>query len=132
MAGRTLTDGAWDSWAFELFSVTPSGPAFAEGPTSAASPYPPGDFNRDGQVDLADYPLWKSEFGETDEPNVDANGNGVVDLGDYTIWRNHLGDGARLSTRVESAVPEPPGTCFVLYSLGVFWQLLNRKRKERN
>lgn len=50
----------------------------------------PGDYNGDGWVDAADYQLWKSEFGSTDNSPADGNGDGVVNLADYTVWRDNV------------------------------------------
>lgn len=67
----------------------------------------PGDYNYDGNVDLADYAVWKSGYGTT-VPRLglwaDGNKDGVVDAADYAVWRDHAifegGDGS-------IAVPEP-------------------------
>ncbi len=55
---------------------------------------PTGDYNRDGSVESADYELWRSSFGSTEELGADGNDDGVVDSADYTIWRDALGAGA--------------------------------------
>lgn len=49
----------------------------------------PGDYDFDGDVDLADYLVFQRNYGMTGN-NVpgDGNGNGEVDGGDYTIWRD--------------------------------------------
>jgi hypothetical protein len=125
MAGRLLADGAWDSWTF---SPTFNFAAFAENPSAAATPFPPGDFNRDQQVDDLDYQLWKSEFGSTNSPAVDGNGNGVVDAADYTIWRNHVGLGAG-SWAAGDGVPEPTSLWFTLCSVWVLWLASHIRRK---
>ncbi len=52
----------------------------------------PGDFNRDGIVDMADRDLWKSQFGQTgSDLAADGNADGVVDTRDFLVWRNNLG-----------------------------------------
>jgi hypothetical protein len=104
MAGRDLVDGAWDSWAF---TPTFDFAAFAENPQAAASPFAPGDFNRDRTVDDADYQLWKSAFGSTTAPDVDANGDGTVDAADYTVWRDNLGASTITPALDALALPEP-------------------------
>ena len=102
MAGRTLADGAWDSWAF---TPTFNFASFAVNPQAAPSPYPPGDFDGDGNVTATDYDIWKAAFGSTTELAADASGNGVVDAADYTIWRNNLSSGSAASISI--IVPEP-------------------------
>ncbi|MCO6043116.1 M60 family metallopeptidase [Aeoliella sp. ICT_H6.2] len=82
-----------------------------------------GDFNNDGNVDQADYSLWKDSFGKTSDPSsggsflaADGNLDGTVDLADYTVWRNHLGQSfspaaeAQVSSEVVAAVTEPADT----------------------
>ncbi len=46
-----------------------------------------GDFNRDGQVDAADYTIWRDTNGSTTDLRADANGDGVVDQADYDAWK---------------------------------------------
>jgi hypothetical protein len=104
---RDLVDGSWDSWAFEG-STTPPFTAFAENPTAAPWPFPPGDFNHDGRVDAADYEVWAGTFESTTQPTADANRNGVVDTADYIVWRNNLSTlAATYSTATTAYVPEP-------------------------
>jgi hypothetical protein len=52
-----------------------------------------GDFNRDGRVDMADYVVWRVQFGSNVLPGTgaDANGDGIVDQADHAIWRSNLG-----------------------------------------
>ena len=77
----------------------------------------PGDFDYDGDVDNADYGIWRGSFGTTSTTApADQNGNrnGIVDAADYVAWRNNfgttLGSGA--------AVPEP-NTAFALATIAV-------------
>ena len=58
--------------------------------TAMFAPLAPGDYNADGNVDLADYSFWKSNFGSTTHLAADGNNNQVIDAGDYTVWRNQL------------------------------------------
>jgi len=51
----------------------------------------PGDFNRDGAVDSADYTIWRDTNGSTADPRADANGDGRVDRADYDLWKSHFG-----------------------------------------
>ncbi len=53
----------------------------------------PGDFNRDGFVDAADYIVWRRTLGSTvtDYLGADGNGNGVVDQADFNVWRANFG-----------------------------------------
>jgi hypothetical protein len=70
-----------------------------------------GDYNRDDDVDQADYDLWRATFGVVGRgarPAADGNGNNRVDAADYVVWRKNsqaalladAGNGA-------PAIPEP-------------------------
>lgn len=60
-------------------------------------PGPPGDFNRNGKVDGADYVTWRNGLGTTHVQ------------GDYDVWRAHFGvvGGAGSGLGSSAAVPEP-------------------------
>jgi hypothetical protein len=130
MAGRTLIDGAWDSWAF---TPTFDFSAFAENPIPALPAALSGDFNHDGHVGQADFNLWRSTFGSTSLLAADANHNGIVDAADYVVWRKYsagsIGGGAHSQpVPVPATAPEPPS----LVSLSLLTPILFliRKRKE--
>lgn len=72
---------------------------------SSDAPLLPGDYDRSGYVDAADYGRWKASFGTAD-PLPDGNGDRIVDLGDYAVWRDNLGAGTPPETR-SAMVPEP-------------------------
>jgi hypothetical protein len=80
----------------------------------------PGDYNRDGNVDQADFNLWRSTFGSQSDPRADGNQNGIIDAADYVVWRKHngtTGAGAFVLTPVDfpaATVPEPPAILTVL------------------
>ncbi|MCA9189293.1 MAG: PEP-CTERM sorting domain-containing protein [Pirellulaceae bacterium] len=65
-----------------------------------------GDYNKNGEVDAADYTVWKDNFGSSTELDADGNGNGTIDAADYTVWKDNFGAtaGAAVAT---SSVPEP-------------------------
>ncbi len=55
---------------------------------------PPGDYNRDGTVDAADYVVWRKTLNQTLAlPGEAADGdlNGVVSSADYQIWAANFG-----------------------------------------
>lgn len=62
--------------------------------------FSPGDYNRDGLVNAADYTVWRDALGQTVTPGVgaDGDGSGTIDAADYAIWRNHLGNGLQFNS----------------------------------
>lgn len=62
----------------------------------------PGDYNRNGEVDLSDYHMWRGMFGAVGSA-ADGNMNGRVDAGDYVFWRDRV-----TSSTVEVAVVAVP------------------------
>jgi hypothetical protein len=73
----------------------------------------PGDYNQNGEVDAADYVVWRDTFGQSVSHNsgADGNGDGTINDGDYAVWRTGFGNTA--SSIVVTAggasgeVPEP-------------------------
>ncbi|HEY3391617.1 MAG TPA: hypothetical protein VGK58_02840 [Lacipirellulaceae bacterium] len=52
-----------------------------------------GDYDVDGDIDAADYALWRTSYGQSVQypgNGADGNNNGVVDAADYVVWRNRL------------------------------------------
>jgi hypothetical protein len=58
--------------------------------------FPPGDYNRDGTVDAADYVVWRK------------NPGGIFTQNDYNVWRAHFGQtaGSGMGSNA-NGVPEP-------------------------
>ena len=71
--------------------------------------FPPGDYNRDGTVDAADYVVWRKYGGAATLNNRDPNGTGPVGQADYDFWQIHFGDtiGSERG-RVRRTPPTPP------------------------
>lgn len=63
----------------------------------------PGDYDRNGSVQTADYTFWRANFGATSGTslNADGNNNSVVDAADFVIWRNYASSGAGGSAFVQ-------------------------------
>jgi len=70
--------------------------------------YVPGDFDRNGLLEAADYAKWKSDFGNTIAQagdGADGNRDGIVDAADYTVWRDAFS--ASSASAPGEVVPEP-------------------------
>jgi hypothetical protein len=79
----------------------------------ADSSHVAGDYNGDGEVNAADYVVWRTAVdrgGYT--AATDGNGDNVVDAGDYSYWRARFGNGPG-SGLAAAPIPEP-GTMFHL------------------
>ena len=81
----------------------------------------PGDFDRDGDVDLGDYSLWQADFGSTESLLADGNNNGIIDAADYTIWRDNYSS----SSPFAISVPEP--TSYFLFATSILFATQKRK-----
>jgi hypothetical protein len=59
----------------------------------------PGDYNRGGRVDAADYVVWRNSLNQATArgAGADASGNMIVDAADYNIWSARFGDGTTLA-----------------------------------
>lgn len=64
----------------------------------------PGDFNRNGIVDAADYVVWRKSVGTTYSPD------------DYDVWRTHFGEIPGDGSAASFMVPEP-SSLFVIMTI---------------
>jgi lysozyme len=93
-----------------------------------------GDFNRDGDVDAADYTMWRKRMGATVPlyTSADGNGNARIDAGDIVVWERNLGrtggagGGGELAWS-NGAVPEPASLGTALMGVGL---LVARRRRR--
>jgi hypothetical protein len=60
----------------------------------------PGDYNRDGWVNAADYTTWRNAVGTMVTPgtSADGNANGVIDRYDWLVWKANYGRTAPLGS----------------------------------
>jgi glucose/arabinose dehydrogenase len=65
----------------------------------------PGDYNNDGTVNAADYPLWRSSAGTFNELRNDPIG-GMIGAAHYEQWRDHFGATAGAGSQHPANVPE--------------------------
>ena len=94
-----------------------------------------GDYNGDGQVDGADYAVWRESLGQTGL-GLAADGiqDNVIDQADFNLWRNNFGqqlsiEAAVASQSASSAATIPEPSALVLLCLG--GALLGRGRIVR-
>jgi hypothetical protein len=94
-----------------------------------------GDYNHNGQVDAADYVVWRESSGQAGyQLAADGNGDGTVDSTDYDLWRAHFGavwsapggGGANAG----GAVPEPPFSIFVMWGGLLLFRTARRTRTD--
>jgi hypothetical protein len=87
-------------------------------------PFLAGDFNDDGQVDAADYTVWRDALGTSTTLAGDST-PGSVDGPDFDAWRDNYG--ASVASGVSFiAVPEPTGVGLATL---VAWAALVRARR---
>jgi hypothetical protein len=93
----------------------------------------PGDYNRNGVVDAADYTVWRDTFSGPNVPPAslaaDGDGDGDVDGDDYDVWKSHFGEtapGAGSGSGAtaglsgsETAVPEPSAIAMLAVALSL-------------
>jgi uncharacterized lipoprotein YddW (UPF0748 family) len=86
----------------------------SQNPNAMLAALVPGDFDRDGDIDLDDYNVLSKGSGDTVHPGSGADGNndGIVDAGDYIVWMKHYsallaGSGNGAGNSKENSVPEP-------------------------
>jgi hypothetical protein len=80
------------------------------------TPAEPGDYNADGEVDAADYGIWRTAYGSTDL-SADGNVDGKVDGADYVVWRQHLQPAQNSAEASGANVPEPVTSALLLMAL---------------
>jgi Dockerin type I domain len=150
--GVSISFQNWDGLILEVpFSAFPSSPTAAqnltldisrnpagssfviESITTAGSPTP-GDYNRDGVVDVADYHVWKRFAGISTRNGVkwpiasaDGNADGVVDAADYITWRKAAGSTS--GGGASSSIPEP--TTLIPVAIALVIGYLNERQSRR-
>jgi hypothetical protein len=71
-----------------------------------------GDYNENGEVDAADYVLWRDTLNQTVTPagsGADGDRSGTVDAADYDFWKARFGNMTPIPGvgAVAAAIPEP-------------------------
>jgi endoglucanase len=121
--------GPW--WGNYMFTLEPTNlglPTETDRPALAVlqphlafpSPDPPGDFNRDGTVDAADYVVWRHTLGQYVPLGSGADGDrdGLIDDDDYSFWTTNFGATFGSGARAQSAttVPEPSAASMMSFA----------------
>lgn len=89
------------AWQTAYYNQLPQ-PSYFIGADMGKAPRPPlffggelsGDYNLDGQVNLADNNVWRNNLGNINGLSADGDHNGIVDPGDYQVWKNNFGTSA--------------------------------------
>jgi hypothetical protein len=93
----------------------------------------PGDYNRNGAVDAADYVVWRKTLGQvaTMFTGADGNGDGTIDNDDFAIWRGNFGTTVTPGSGAGNhpAVPEPP--TYLLLVMLIAWARSNWHNRLR-
>jgi hypothetical protein len=99
----------------------------------ATAPAIAGDYNGNGQIDAADYVVWRNNnglMGGATPQQGDGTGDGNVTVEDYNLWRSNFGIGSGIGAFLPpgagiQAVPEPQSLLLSLFGavavLGVFF-----------
>jgi hypothetical protein len=88
--------------------------------------YPFGDYDRDRDVDSADYNLWRETSGSTTDLRADGNRNQIVDAADYVLWLDNLGNSAGAGSG-GAAIPEPSSLTLIAVLGGGLLTCLRRR-----
>ncbi len=117
------------------FTSSPSSPNQDLAIGATADVYRRGDYDLDGDVDNADYALWRNTLGNASAlPPADGNEDGVVNAADYVVWRNNftgpLGSATEATNLSSSGgVPEPASAVVALLVTGLA-NLCSRRRQR--
>jgi hypothetical protein len=89
-----------------------------------------GDYNGNGNVDAADYTVWRDTLGSTTDLRADgynaASSAGVIDQFDFDFWKSNFGRRAGSGAGESSVVPEP--TTVALLVIGCAVALVAHRR----
>jgi beta-glucanase (GH16 family) len=88
-----------------------------------------GDYNGDGQVDAADYAVWRKNAGQSGIGlPADGSGNGTIGGEDYDVWRRNFGNSSALAAATAAAYSVAEPTTVFPFSVGVMLLYAQRFR----
>ena len=91
----------------------------------------PGDYDKNGIVEAADYTKWRQLFGTTNS-DADGNGDNTVNAADYVVWRDNLGAmNSGLGGFQGAAVPEPASVVLGFVAIAVTVAAERRRQRHR-
>jgi hypothetical protein len=80
-----------------------------------------GDYNRNGEVDAADYTVWRNTLNQMgDGLPADGNGDHKITRLDFDVWKSHFGqpNGSGAGGSLDRlAVPEPASIALILCAI---------------
>jgi hypothetical protein len=129
-----ISDNIYLDIRFTSWSVGAGGFAYERSPAPIDPPVgPTGDYNENGEVDAADYVLWRDTLSQMVTPagsGADGDVSGTVDDADYGFWRARFGNTLPIpgGTAAATAVPEPT-TCTLIIGLIALRVILGAKRQ---
>ena len=125
----TLHNTVQGTWLLRLDSKDQTAPFLSNGIVQNGllipNPGVPGDYNGNGQVDAADYVVWRNGgplVNEVDSP-------GTVNAQDYTEWRTRFGNSGSGSGLGSAAVPEPAAFALMFIANAALVPCFNRPRR---
>ncbi len=93
----------------------------------------PGDFNRNGRMDAADYVVWREQLNQAGASLAgDGNGDGFVNQADYLTWRANFGLSNPTRPASGAALPVPEPSSATLLLLGSFVSIHVRLKYSRH
>lgn len=90
-----------------------------------------GDYNKNGQVDLADYILWRNSVGSLTNLAADGTGDGFVDYRDYAYWRFRYGNDRSTLGAGQFAAQVPEPACLAIGSIAAYFATTISLRRTR-
>jgi hypothetical protein len=90
-----------------------------------------GDYDQDGDVDAADYVVWRDALEQGGPGRADGDHNGLTDAADYEVWRTHFGQLVPTGEPPTGAIPEPPTLMFAAVAVA-WYRLYVAQRRTRS